>query len=280
MALPPRDGLYGQMGVLEYDALSDRIRCAICGGWYQILNAPHLRTHGLTCDEYKIAAGLNVGTALMTPRLQALRRQEALDRQAWRQLKKLTKGHAPERVERERYHRRAQYHREHWSPEARQRASAAQRKGTDAEVLAALRALQAARGGRLRYRDLKDASRLECGECPSHSAVVARFGSWRRVCELLDQPYCQGPAKGQGPQKVWTDETILAALRDLWIEHDGHLTAREVHKMRTGGTGKIGRFPSYYTVLKHFGSWACVVELLETGTARPRAGGKPKDGSG
>ena len=40
--------------------------------WYHKLTSFHLKRHGLTIPEYKELYGLNVGTALETPRITAL----------------------------------------------------------------------------------------------------------------------------------------------------------------------------------------------------------------
>jgi hypothetical protein len=238
--LPP----YGELGVLAYDEVSDRLQCAICGRWYQAINSMHLRTHGLTVDQYKEATGLNVGTPLLTPRIRSLQRQQALAQHAARQLVTLEQGQTPERAERERYLHRAQYRREQWSPAARQRAGETRRLWTDDDMLAALRAMQAARGGRLRLRDLKDTPPAERGGCPSHTAVIERFGSWRRVCELLGQPYCLGRGKGQGAERVWTEvDGGRAAPRGSGraaIRRGGGSPSRPRHGRRGGTLSGVG----------------------------------------
>ena len=40
---PPDGHLHGELGVLAYDELEDRIQCHACGGWYQKLESRHLR---------------------------------------------------------------------------------------------------------------------------------------------------------------------------------------------------------------------------------------------
>ena len=42
------DVIYGTRGVLAYDEATDRVQCHVCGGWYRILSADHLKRHGLT----------------------------------------------------------------------------------------------------------------------------------------------------------------------------------------------------------------------------------------
>src|SRR2546429_4989510 len=78
--------IYGTRGLLAYDELADRIQCHACGWWYQKITSFHLKRHGLTIPEYKEIYGLNDTTPLETPRLTALRRQQALDRDAARYL--------------------------------------------------------------------------------------------------------------------------------------------------------------------------------------------------
>lgn len=57
--------MYGQLGVLAYDAVEDKVECHICGQWFRGLNNHVLRTHGLTVDEYRMEFGLNRGQGLI-----------------------------------------------------------------------------------------------------------------------------------------------------------------------------------------------------------------------
>lgn len=50
---------YGQLGVLAYDPLEDKVQCHICGRWYRGLNNHVLRTHGYTVANYQAEFGLN-----------------------------------------------------------------------------------------------------------------------------------------------------------------------------------------------------------------------------
>jgi len=51
--------LYGQLGILAYDPVEDKVQCHICGKWYVYL-FPHLRwKHGLSDDDYREGFGLN-----------------------------------------------------------------------------------------------------------------------------------------------------------------------------------------------------------------------------
>jgi hypothetical protein len=51
--------MYGQLGVLAYDNIDDKVQCHVCGKWFIYL-APHLRwKHNLTVDEYREDFGLN-----------------------------------------------------------------------------------------------------------------------------------------------------------------------------------------------------------------------------
>ena len=132
--------IYGTRGLLAYDELADRIQCHACGWWYQKITSFHLKRHGLTIPEYKEIYGLNDTTPLETPRLTALRRQQALDHDAARYLVAGTNaaaaGHA---VWRGRTHR-PEYYKRHQTPADRQANSRRQQRWTDDEMLAALRA--------------------------------------------------------------------------------------------------------------------------------------------
>lgn len=55
-----------------------------------------------------------------------------------------------------------------------------------------LRALKAACGGILTATDVRRhgaGTKGKPGAVPSYRTVYLRFGSWRRICELLGQPY-------------------------------------------------------------------------------------------
>lgn len=47
----------GQVGVLAYDPVQDKVQCHICGRWYRGLNN-HLRRHGYTTARYREEFGL------------------------------------------------------------------------------------------------------------------------------------------------------------------------------------------------------------------------------
>jgi hypothetical protein len=252
---------FGEPGVLAYDELLDRVQCAVCGRWYQAIRGSHLRKHGLTIEQYKEEAGLNHGTALMTPRLRELQRQWSIATNSQQYLIKRQRGDPAILGEPGRHHHRVQWRRTRALPEVRERIVVAGRRWSDDEMLAALRARQAAMGGRLHERDL-DVPSGERGNCPSHTAAVERFGSWSRVCELLNQPY-------EAPNETtWTEEAILAALRVLRQELGGELTLVHLRRARSGVRGKPGRFPSADTVLERFGSWDHMLRRLhEDGTS-------------
>jgi predicted transcriptional regulator len=210
------DTLHGEIGVLAYDALADRIQCHGCGRWFQKLTSFHLQKHGLSIPAYKERYGLNDSTPLETPRLTALRRRYAEEYAIARFLVPWPKGETPASVWAGRTHR-PQYVKTHLTPEARQAKAESERIWTDAELLAELRALQATCGGYLTLRYVRQHRSSGSERLPSHETVVRRFGSWQRVCELLGQPYRIGRPKTAQPgaQRYWSDEAILARLREL-----------------------------------------------------------------
>lgn len=63
------------LGALEYNQEEDKIKCHVCGGWYQQLSGHLGDTDGVTARAYKISAGLNQTTGLCVPRLTLARRQ-------------------------------------------------------------------------------------------------------------------------------------------------------------------------------------------------------------
>jgi hypothetical protein len=57
--------IYGQLGVLAYDPLQDKVECHICGKWFRGLNNHVLRAHGVTVGQYREEFGLNRGQGLI-----------------------------------------------------------------------------------------------------------------------------------------------------------------------------------------------------------------------
>jgi len=110
------------------------------GRWYHKLTSFHLKRHGLTILSYQEVYGLKDTTPLETPRLTALRRQQALDRDAARYLipgiNAAAAGHTMWRGRRH----RAEYYKKHQTPSDRRANSRRQQRWTDDEMLAALRA--------------------------------------------------------------------------------------------------------------------------------------------
>lgn len=58
-----QEGVFGEVGLLAYDAIEDKVQCHICGEWFQFLPG-HLRRHEITCFKYKEKFGLNRNHAL------------------------------------------------------------------------------------------------------------------------------------------------------------------------------------------------------------------------
>jgi hypothetical protein len=58
--------LFAPRGELPYDPVADLVECHLCGEWYRALG-PHLRRHGWTADEHRLAVGLSPRRPLPTP---------------------------------------------------------------------------------------------------------------------------------------------------------------------------------------------------------------------
>lgn len=58
-------GKHGQLGVLSYDAIEDKVQCHICGKWFRGLNNHVFRTHGWAADDYREEFGLKRGQSLI-----------------------------------------------------------------------------------------------------------------------------------------------------------------------------------------------------------------------
>ena len=56
---------YGELGVLAYDSINDKVQCHICGKWFRGLNAHVWQTHGWFVDDYREEFGLNRGQGLI-----------------------------------------------------------------------------------------------------------------------------------------------------------------------------------------------------------------------
>jgi len=69
--------LHGSFGSVETDG--ERIRCHVCGDWFDHLIAHTLHAHGLNADEYRRAFGLAQKTKLVGPAFQAKRRRIAAE---------------------------------------------------------------------------------------------------------------------------------------------------------------------------------------------------------
>ena len=181
---PPAGRAHGEIGVLAYDELDDRIQCHVCGGWYQKLESRHLRLHGLTVPSYKECYGLNADQPLETPRITALRRAKNLEHEGWRNLvadyRFVPGGSMPTAV------RRAQFRRRHYAPEEQRRRA---REWTDEELVAYLRELQARHDGTLLVAHLDLDRPGGRGVRPSRNAILERLGGWPRICALLGQPH-------------------------------------------------------------------------------------------
>lgn len=212
--------LHGEIGVLAYNAVADRIQCHACGGWYQKLETSHLRRHGLTVPSYKELYGLTMTTPLETPRITPLRRRKNLEHEGWRNL---TRDHVfVARAPRE---TRAQFHREYYSPE-RQRGKAL--AWSDEEMVAYVRALRARLGQPLRRADLDANWPGGRAVAPSHTVLIKRLGGWRRICAILGQPYLTGRSVTSG---AWANHgyayrtlpaAYRAALRTTAPAEDGY----------------------------------------------------------
>jgi predicted transcriptional regulator len=277
---PPGDApLYGEVGVLAYDEVADRMQCHACGRFFHKLTAGHLARHRLSIAGYKELYGLNMGTALETPRITELRRQNVARHGLERNLVPappghprlgLTQGHAP----------CAESLRKHHTPEALHARRLHQRRWTDEDMLTALRDLQAERGGVLTCADLAGTCPPGGPRRPGLSAVVQRFGSWQQVCELLGQPYRPKRVVGEqlGVPRRWSDEAIIRQLRVLQERCGGVLTAADLERHADGHKGKPGEFPSAATVYQRIGPWPRVCVVLGQPVPPPRRASPPPTG--
>lgn len=57
--------MYGELGILAYDATRDKVQCHICGRWLRALGNHIRQKHGWTLDDYRDEFQLNQGQSLI-----------------------------------------------------------------------------------------------------------------------------------------------------------------------------------------------------------------------
>jgi hypothetical protein len=57
--------IYGDVGIIAYDPIEDKLQCHLCGKWFRGLSAHVVVAHGWTADEYREEFGLNRNQALI-----------------------------------------------------------------------------------------------------------------------------------------------------------------------------------------------------------------------
>src|SRR5919108_730413 len=53
--LPDGTPYFAPLGHLPYDPDEDKVQCHLCGDWFRLVGASHVRWHGWTLDEYREA---------------------------------------------------------------------------------------------------------------------------------------------------------------------------------------------------------------------------------
>ncbi|GAJ05226.1 unnamed protein product, partial [marine sediment metagenome] len=51
--------IYGDVGIVTYDPIEDKLQCHLCGKWRRSLSHHVVVAHGWTADEYREEFGLN-----------------------------------------------------------------------------------------------------------------------------------------------------------------------------------------------------------------------------
>ncbi len=57
--------MYGQLGILSYDEIEDKVQCHICGRWFRSVASHVNKSHGWSADDYREEFGLNKGQSLI-----------------------------------------------------------------------------------------------------------------------------------------------------------------------------------------------------------------------
>ncbi len=58
-ATTSRMKIYGDVGIVAYDPIEDKLQCHLCGKWFRGLSTHVVVAHGWTADEYREEFGLN-----------------------------------------------------------------------------------------------------------------------------------------------------------------------------------------------------------------------------
>jgi predicted transcriptional regulator len=69
-------------GHVEVDEVEDRVRCALCGGWWRSVASHAFHAHGLTGRDYRQQVGLRPGQALCARTLSDKRSRQLRERMA------------------------------------------------------------------------------------------------------------------------------------------------------------------------------------------------------
>ncbi len=57
--------IYGDVGIVTYDPIEDKLQCHLCGKWFRGLGVHVVVAHGWTADDYREEFGLNRQQALI-----------------------------------------------------------------------------------------------------------------------------------------------------------------------------------------------------------------------
>lgn len=57
--------IYGDVGMLAYDPIDDKLQCHLCGKWFRSLSQHVVQKHGWSADDYREEFGLNRQQALI-----------------------------------------------------------------------------------------------------------------------------------------------------------------------------------------------------------------------
>jgi len=88
--------VFGEIGVLADDG--ERVQCHVCGKWYRCLGSHIVKTHGMSCDDYKVQFGLCKRVGLASESLRAVIREQHGERmtdiareRGWPRVRAMTK---------------------------------------------------------------------------------------------------------------------------------------------------------------------------------------------
>ncbi len=85
-ATTSRMKIYGDVGIVAYDQIEDKLQCHLCGKWRRSLSQHVVQAHGWSAEDYRQEFGLNRQQALIcegTREIEPFSKQKLLLKKEW-----------------------------------------------------------------------------------------------------------------------------------------------------------------------------------------------------